>query len=1069
MLVAGAALLLALALWIRRPSLGGGEPPAASAESAAAARDFSSALSVEAVRLADIAAKSLDAPRSAAEAFAFLRTLARNADGESVVLFDSSRAVAWAGSVRTPVDTLPSPLAFVSDRFFTTLNVTREAGSRRAVASSVIATAPPADKLSPSLVARMNAQNGQALEVYPLSDSARAGTQIVTLAATPVLRVALSHRTAGQVRFANAAKLRARAAGIILVGYLLLLVFGWRDRRDLATRLLTVGAGLLLTAVMPWSAFSNSSRAFDPGFYFSRVGGPFTANTAAFLVTVALLLLAAIAMIRAEKPARLSRAAAFGATALVLTGGLPLASNIVRGIGEPVWGSSPGLWLSWELPLFLFLFTILLTAAHLFAKSSKTPRLASRTVILIAFVSALLATAALWSTTSRERMRLAERDVAGLMHIDDYELLFVRRFVDSLSLSPAPKDPAALLQRYAASELAAAEYPVFLETRSARGSATARVDLAPGATDSTMLSAAAPPSAGAARVTTVLGPTGVQILGIARHLSGEVTTVVVLPHTRVIAPLPFAALLGMKQRTGGDPPYTVSLSAVSPEVIADFARVRWQRIGDQWHGDRLVPTSAGARRAHVEVDLRSFSARGERAALIILLDLAVAGFLWLLGAVTERPFGRWLVIRTRRWMRSYRPRLTLALFGFFVVPAIAFAIWSYQRLRSDDRQTRELLVFGTLGTVAESQRQENLSAAAERFDTPLFSYAGGFLSGASDSLYGALPPAGLALPPGVHQEISGRGELTAAWQHAIAGQETLFGYRAALGPNEERYVVAAPARSDELVLDRRRRDLGIFVLFSTNLGALAALWLSGVAAKRLARDLELSRIEVARAERVIAWGEMARQVAHEIKNPLTPIRLGVQHLRRARMDARADFDKVLDENVGRILSEIDRLDSIARSFSRYGSPPADLLPAQRVDVAAVVRDVIGLEQMGKSDVKWKLRGVDRPLIAMARGDELRDVLLNVLENARLAGAHRVDVILREEERRITIEACDDGSGISAANLSRIFEPHFSTRTTGSGLGLPASRRIIEHWGGEIVVTSEEGRGARVLIALVRPQ
>jgi signal transduction histidine kinase len=123
--------------------------------------------------------------------------------------------------------------------------------------------------------------------------------------------------------------------------------------------------------------------------------------------------------------------------------------------------------------------------------------------------------------------------------------------------------------------------------------------------------------------------------------------------------------------------------------------------------------------------------------------------------------------------------------------------------------------------------------------------------------------------------------------------------------------------------------------------------------------------------------------------------------------------------------------------------------------------------MGDRVVKWQVRGADRPVLAMARRDEMRDVLLNVFENARLAGARRVDISLSEEDGRIFIETKDDGAGIPAAVLPRIFEPHFSTRTTGSGLGLAVSRRLIESWSGEIGITSEEGRGTRVMIVLVR--
>jgi signal transduction histidine kinase len=621
----------------------------------------------------------------------------------------------------------------------------------------------------------------------------------------------------------------------------------------------------------------------------------------------------------------------------------------------------------------------------------------------------------------------------------------------------------------------------------------------------------------------------------------------------------------------------------------------------------------------VEVELRSPAALVQRGVLVVLFDLVLITIIWTLNAAADGGLVRWASARVGRWVESYRARLTFSLFGFFVVPAVVFAIWSYQRLRSDDRQSRALLVRETLRAFTASRRFERLDEEEERLGAPLFLYADGALRATSDSLYDQIAPLGRFLPPEVALSVSLGDEVAQSARQMVGGVPTLVGYRAAPvgGRGSPRIVAAAPARSDELALDRQRRDLGILVLFATAGGALAALWLSGIAARtfarpigtlqraalaiaagerepdlaekplvefrpvfaafrRMAADLSASRTaleeaqrrtaavlrnvasgviavdsglditlanpqadallrtplppgttlehvadgeladrvrafissdragerssdeeefdlelhgrqlharltrlvraggavltlddvtELARAQRVLAWGEMARQVAHEIKNPLTPIRLGVQHLKRAHRDGRVDYERVLDQNVGRILSEIDRLDEIARAFSRYGTAPAERPPGIPLDVAAIVRDVVELERMGEGEVEWRVAGADEAALAIASDDELREVLLNVLENARLANAKHVHVTVARVPDRVEITIADDGDGIPDDVLPKIFEPHFSTRTSGSGLGLAISRSLVDAWGGEISVSSARDTGTRVVIAL----
>jgi len=221
-----------------------------------------------------------------------------------------------------------------------------------------------------------------------------------------------------------------------------------------------------------------------------------------------------------------------------------------------------------------------------------------------------------------------------------------------------------------------------------------------------------------------------------------------------------------------------------------------------------------------------------------------------------------------------------------------------------------------------------------------------------------------------------------------------------------------------------------------------------------------------RAARVLAWGEMARQVAHEIKNPLTPIRLGIQHLLRTRHAARGakDFDLTLEETAERILAEIDRLDAIARAFARFASPvaPEEAAPLEPVDLHAATREVVQLYALGGKEAGARVEMVgDAGPPVLARKDEVKEVFVNLLENARHAGARRIVVRVTDGGRRVAVE--DDGGGIPEESLARVFEPSFSTTSSGSGLGLAIAKRLVESWGGAIELTSTVGRGTTVAI------
>jgi len=237
---------------------------------------------------------------------------------------------------------------------------------------------------------------------------------------------------------------------------------------------------------------------------------------------------------------------------------------------------------------------------------------------------------------------------------------------------------------------------------------------------------------------------------------------------------------------------------------------------------------------------------------------------------------------------------------------------------------------------------------------------------------------------------------------------------------------------------------------------------------RMLSELEQNREQLVRAEKEAAWREMARQVAHEIKNPLTPIALSAGLLRRAHAEHSPDFDGILNRTIDMIQRQVENMREVVRDFYAFAGEHRDLRP---VEVGRITADVLSLHQAWAGETGIRVAPFDPPEAwVMADPDELQRALVNLVSNAIEAMprggelAVRVDV----DERHVRIELRDSGEGIPPEVLPRLFEPHFTTRTSGTGLGLAIVRRIVEDLGGTVSLeNAPDGRGAVARMTLPR--
>lgn len=228
------------------------------------------------------------------------------------------------------------------------------------------------------------------------------------------------------------------------------------------------------------------------------------------------------------------------------------------------------------------------------------------------------------------------------------------------------------------------------------------------------------------------------------------------------------------------------------------------------------------------------------------------------------------------------------------------------------------------------------------------------------------------------------------------------------------------------------------------------------------RELKKGQAEIASFERESAWREMARQVAHEVKNPLTPMKLAIQHLAAAYRDNSPKFGEIFEKVIKTSISQIDILSNIASEFSAFARMPNPKM--EKINLRSVIDDASNLFLEEKTAVI--VDSFDDILI-MADKDQFKRAFINLFRNSIQAGAKNIHVMFSISESKCFIIVSDDGRGIPPELREKVFEPNFTTKEHGMGLGLNLTKKIVESINGEIEVseTSEKGTSFRIILPI----
>ncbi|GFE61547.1 PAS domain-containing sensor histidine kinase [Geobacter sp. AOG2] len=225
--------------------------------------------------------------------------------------------------------------------------------------------------------------------------------------------------------------------------------------------------------------------------------------------------------------------------------------------------------------------------------------------------------------------------------------------------------------------------------------------------------------------------------------------------------------------------------------------------------------------------------------------------------------------------------------------------------------------------------------------------------------------------------------------------------------------------------------------------------------------------QMMKVQRMAAWREVARRIAHEIKNPLTPIQLSAQRLRKRYLSRFSDDEVVFDECTEMIIKSVDELKNLVNEFSNFARMPA--IQPEPNDLNTLIRETLTLYQEAHRGVSFHFEPDEHlPLIKIDR-DQIKRVIINLLENAVAAmdeeGEVRIKSNYDAELKMASFAICDTGPGITPEDKPRLFEPYFSTKKSGTGLGLAIVSSVVTDHSGFVRIKDNQPRGACFIVEL----